>query len=217
MQTRYEQILEMIHNQTLAPGERIKEVDLSNALNTSRIPVREALKELEKDGVVEKISPRMTIVKPLDYEEMFNLSLCREEIEGLAAYQAAGRIQQGIVSIDTLKDIHAQTAHSMKQGDVAQFKDLGNQFHMHIAQLSGNQFALQILEKLYINFERYRRGRDADTERQHISYQEHGEIIDALEKMPPEYARNQMAYHIANAREMDGKQIQQNIFQQGKK
>ena len=208
MRTRYQQILEMIHNQTLAPGDRIKETDLSTTLNTSRIPVREAIKELEKDGVLEKVSPRITIVKPLSYEDMLNLSLCRERIEGLIAYQAAERIQNGTVNIDTLKEIHQQIADSIAGQDMAEFQRLDRLFHFHIAQLSGNHFAIQLLEKLYVNFERYRRSRKPSIERQNRAYKEHGDIIDTLEKMPPEYARNQMAHHIANAREIDGKQMQ---------
>ena len=148
MQTVYQQILEMINSQELASGQRIKETTLSQHLNISRIPLREALKELEKDGVIEKISPRITVVKTLNQEEMNNLSLCREEIEGLACHQARQRIQTGEVNTHKLREIHERIHQSIITQNFEEFIRSGYEFHRHIGELSGNSFIISIMNKL---------------------------------------------------------------------
>src|SRR5690606_27591384 len=91
----------------LAPGSRLREVDLAERLKVSRTPVREALKRLEADGLVTFVQARGLIVTELSPDQVVKLYAMRELVEGAAARFAAEAASKE--HIGTLETIYAET------------------------------------------------------------------------------------------------------------
>lgn len=87
-----EAIRQKIINQELKPGERIVEMDLAEEFRTSRGPVREALRQLEHEGVIEYTRNVGCTVKDLDLQESFEVYLIRVSYEILAVKYMSGKV-----------------------------------------------------------------------------------------------------------------------------
>ncbi len=98
----FEKIREDILNGMYNPGEKIVEAKLADELGVSRTPVREALKQLELDGLVENIPNRGVIVKGVTAQDIKDIYTIREAIEGIAAKWSVERMSQE--ELDSLKE-----------------------------------------------------------------------------------------------------------------
>src|SRR3954451_16460476 len=90
-----DRIRSRILNGKFLPGSRLVERDLAAEFQVSRSPVREALRNLDKEGLVEKLPTRGIIVKALTRREIFEIFDIREALEGMASRGAAQRIADG--------------------------------------------------------------------------------------------------------------------------
>ncbi|CAN5755599.1 GntR family transcriptional regulator [soil metagenome] len=90
-ETAYEQLRRDLLSDTIAPGTRMREVELAGRLNVSRTPVREALRRLESDGFVQRTSTGGLVATPTGPDDLGDIGLLRIEIDGLAARLAAAR------------------------------------------------------------------------------------------------------------------------------
>ena len=88
----YEELKAQILKGDIKPGTRMMEVELAEVLGVSRTPVREAIRKLEKEGLV-KIEPRRgAYASELSVKDMVDILEVRQSMEGLAAYYCAQRI-----------------------------------------------------------------------------------------------------------------------------
>lgn len=101
----YQQLLGEIRTGTLGPGARLTETDLARRLNISRTPVREAIRQLEADGLVIH-QPRVgATIRTLDYSEVMELYEIRTVLEGTAARLAArGASEVEIAELSAIND-----------------------------------------------------------------------------------------------------------------
>ena len=90
----YQELKQIILEGQVAPGKKLKEGDLAEALGISRTPVREAINRLEKEGLVEIFPQRGAFVVEFTEKDVFELFLIRENLEGLAARLAAEKISE---------------------------------------------------------------------------------------------------------------------------
>ena len=82
-------LLDAIHEQTLKPGERVREDEVSRMLGISRTPVRQALQKLQTRGLLRQAPGRGLVVAELDRQQVVELYAMRELLEGAAARLAA--------------------------------------------------------------------------------------------------------------------------------
>ena len=150
----YNHLREQILSGQIAPQQRLIETKIAQEIGTSRTPVREALHNLEVEGLIESI-PRVGYrVKCLNPTEVEEICAIRATIEGMAADWAMNKAPGKLVS--ELKENIAQSEKAIARGAVKAFVELDAQFHESIARLSGGQRLLEMAETLRRHMLRYR-------------------------------------------------------------
>src|SRR6267142_2118472 len=88
----YARLLDMLRERRLRPNDVINERHLARQLNVSRTPLREAIRRLEGEKILERQSSGTLVVKPISIEDFLYICQVRRLVEGEAARRAAGRI-----------------------------------------------------------------------------------------------------------------------------
>ncbi len=134
----YDRLHDAIRDGTYSPGDRIREEEVAKRLNLSRTPVREALRKLEVDGVVEH-RPRMgAVIRSLSHAEVVELYEMRLVLERTAAEMAAKHASDA--EIDELEDLNAALAGSVD--DPVAAARINQQFHRCIYLSVRNRFLI---------------------------------------------------------------------------
>ena len=149
--TVYQRLREQIVSGVYRAGDRLPEVALSTELAVSRTPVREALRRLESDGLV-RSSGRGVRVSAMSAATVRHAHAVRAALEALTAELAAGQQLAGRLAPAALADLEGKATHLEQvtaAGDLERAVDLNRQFHLRIAELSGNPIALEMLDRLW--------------------------------------------------------------------
>src|SRR5260221_3648519 len=88
----YGRLSDMLRSRNLQPNDLINERRLASELNVSRTPLREAIRRLEGEKILERQSSGTLIVKPISIEDFLYICQVRRLVEGEAARRATGRI-----------------------------------------------------------------------------------------------------------------------------
>ncbi len=150
----YSHVREQILNGHIGPHERLIETKIAREIGTSRTPVREALHNLEIEGLIESIPRVGYAVTPLSDEEAVEIWEIRTLIEGLAVRWAMAKAPQKLVR--ELKKNIALAEELVAQNELARFAELDAQFHEIIAKLSGGKRLLELSQTLRRHALRYR-------------------------------------------------------------
>ena len=143
----YDLLLDAIDCGDLAPGSRLREVEIANRFGISRTPVREALKRLEQQGLVTHEPHHGAVVTVLDYREIGELYLVREVLEGTAAGQAA--LHATDVEINVLQEmVELDRNHA---DDPVELMRRNKLFHRQIHLLARNRFLDDMLENMRVS------------------------------------------------------------------
>jgi GntR family transcriptional regulator, rspAB operon transcriptional repressor len=138
----------------LPPGGRIIEEEVAARYDVSRSPVRDALRRLEADGLVVRTDHRGARVTPISRPDLDDVYLCRIELEGLAAQQAAKRWQS------PSEDVFAQGLAAMraafKANDVRKYFIANVAFTDAVHRASGNATLQRLLKSIGKQALRYR-------------------------------------------------------------
>ena len=198
----------MIVTGELAPGERIVESDLAERLGVSRTPMREAIKTLVLDGLVDSPIHRGARVKPLELSEVDALFEVIAIVEALAAEQATRRIDPA--DLTDLLALHDRMHDFYEQGDRETYFELNTTIHERIVALAGNPILSDVHARLML---RARRGRylaifSADRWRQAVA--EHDALMAAMRDGDAEKAFDVWRAHLMNT----GEAVRQSISAQ---
>jgi len=135
----YHRLLAAIQEAEFGPGDRLRETDVAARLNLSRTPVREALRKLEADGIVEH-RPRIgAVIRALGHREVVELYEMRIVLERTAAQMAAKHASAA--EVDELAALNDQIAKTAE--DPAQAAALNQKFHRCIYLATRNRFLLE--------------------------------------------------------------------------
>jgi DNA-binding GntR family transcriptional regulator len=126
----------MILEGRYAPGERIAELDLCSAFNVSRTPLREALRVLASEGLVDLLPNRGARVVSLTLDEVRDLFGVMSVLNGYAGELAAGQL--GEAELDQMRDLHLRMIAAFEARDLAGYSGLNKKFHDIILIGSGN-------------------------------------------------------------------------------
>lgn len=141
-------IVEGIAKGILVPGQKVIEVELANRLQVSRVPVREALKILEAQGIVESRPHRGMRVVPFDktrIAQIYEARLCLEKIALRDAYTNTAN-RDGLLG--RLDDVIGQMELSLERGDLQGVTKADMAFHREICRASENDIVLILWETL---------------------------------------------------------------------
>lgn len=147
-----ERIRDEIMTGRIKPGERIRLITLEELLGISHIPIREALRRLEGEGLVENIPQRGAIATPLSLDEFGEIYDLRKLIEPTIAARALPIGRERLADIvAVLDEMHAIT----DEWHSAQFPVLHQQFHWLILEGGANRTIEQVLRQLWQTSQRY--------------------------------------------------------------
>lgn len=180
-----------------AAGERFVERSLTERLQVSRTPIREAIKRLEQEGLVVCYPHRGCFVRSPSYDEARQAYEMRRVAEGVAGELAATRATE--TELQTIKDLVRATRIRLEAGDREELLLRNDEFH-HLQVLSAkNTFLEQHLKTLwaYVDLVRSRWWIEAD--RALATQREHEAIVDALLARDPVLARERNVAHVDNA------------------
>jgi DNA-binding GntR family transcriptional regulator len=193
----YESVRERILSGELQGGQRLKERDISDALNVSRIPVREALQLLEASGFVRVIPRRGAIVNELterDVDELFDV---RESLEPLAARLAAEK--SAPESLAVLERVLQESRSAVEAGDGVRLARSNLEFHAAVVRAADNRLLETlmrgILERMAWVF---RTTADRDMR---VQCAEHENLVSAIRAGRVELAGSLAYAHVASGRE----------------
>jgi DNA-binding GntR family transcriptional regulator len=145
----YRDIRRLIVTLELAPGAVISEPDLQERLGMGRTPIREALRRLANEHLVEVYPRRGMFVAALDTRDLTAISELREELEPFAARLAAERrTNEDIEVIEALLDAMTATGHSPDMRDLI---ELDQRVHHHVYRCAHNEYLRAVLEQHYMH------------------------------------------------------------------
>jgi DNA-binding GntR family transcriptional regulator len=198
-ETAYAVIRTRILSGDFSRGERLREEELAQLAGVSRTPIREALRRLDAEGLVEFLPNRGASVTAWTEQELDSLYEARALMEGYAAGQAAKRISEE--ALDRLAELSRQMWElDTGSGSADEMTRLNNEFHRIIAAASGNSHLESQVRGLTDAVLVYRTFRHYTPERLMASKFYHDEIVAALRARDGAWASAIIRAHILAAR-----------------
>lgn len=195
-------IRENILSGKYATDEELKEKSIGEELGVSRTPVREALRQLELEGLVTIIPNKGAYVVGISQKDIRDIYEIRSRLEGLCARWAAEHITKE--QLDELEEnIYLSDFHSAK-GNSEQVVELDNKFHEILYNASGSKELRHVLLDFHHYVQRVRKITLAVQERAVSSNEEHRKIVEALKEHNAEESEKLANEHMMNTiRNMD--------------
>lgn len=181
------------------PGMRLKVQDLATRYAVSINPVREALQQLQGEGLIEIIPNRGASVRVITRKLIEDLADIREAMDGILAARATPLIRPE--HLEHLRHLNGDLTVARSHGENAQTAKMSSDFHEYIGEIAGNEQALRLRRNHFDIFRLIRTrygfvpGRAADVAR------EHEEIIRALESGDSRRAEEAARHHAWKSRE----------------
>lgn len=191
------QIRRMILDGQLAPGERLHQDRLAELLNVSRMPVREAIRQLASEGLVTIVAHRGAFVASLDPDEIRELYQVRSALECLAVRQSVPHI--GDETIADLEQLLEQMRALEHEGNEESTIALDREFHERLMAPARMDYLLGLIRQSRQKTEAFRRAHTYIPGRSHISNQEHAQILQAVSARDAAQAERLIDEHLTNA------------------
>ncbi len=196
----FEQLERDILSGKYARGELLTELRLSEELGVSRTPIREAIRRLEQEHILEEAGRGVTVVG-ISRQDMLDMYEIRIRIEGLAAEWAAVRISDEELS-QIRETLELQRYYTEKGGSHSdQIKNLDSQFHELVYRACGSRALTDTLIGLHKKMTKFRMASVSKQSRALQSVEEHEAILAALSAHDAEAAGEAMTAHVVNARD----------------
>jgi DNA-binding GntR family transcriptional regulator len=151
----YGEVKAMILENRVHGGEHLLEDDLARALGMSRTPLREALVQLQTEGLVAIVPRRGIRVVPLTVDDMREVHDLMTWLESQAAFTLAARPDRD-AAVKALRQINAEMRRALAAGDIAAWAQANDRFHARLVASAGNGRLVRICEVLLDQSQRVR-------------------------------------------------------------
>jgi DNA-binding GntR family transcriptional regulator len=193
----YDEIRRLILEREIPVDEPISERGLSERLGLGRTPVREALKDLERDGLIEVSPGRGTFVRRLSLSQLREIYEVRMGVEGIAAFLAASRgPTQRLLGFEEQFEALLQEP----EADLLAIQKVGWAFHDSIYEVAGNgelsRMNAGLRDQIGLTMDL---PREHDPSRVRATIGEHLKILRAIKERDPEAAQRAIWEHLSNA------------------
>ncbi|MBR2382383.1 MAG: GntR family transcriptional regulator [Anaerotignum sp.] len=179
----------------LVPGERLMENQLADKLGVSRTPVREALRMLELENLVELVPRKGAQVLDMSEKDIVNILEVRSALEGLATSVACKKMTKE--DLQQLKNMEVDFEKAVAENDVEHFVDIDEDFHDLIFAATENDKLINIFRNLRIQLYRYRMAQAKNNETSMSTIvAHHRSIIRAIENHDSEEGASIAQGHI---------------------
>ena len=195
-----DQIFEELEKNILAGiysrGELFTESKLSEMLGVSRTPIREALRRLEQEHLIE-LSTKGAKIIGISKSDILDMYEIRLRIEGLASKRVAETIDEAGKK-ELLDIIELQEFYTAKK-DADNIKNMDSKFHEAVYRLCGSTALFEVLHLLHRKVTKYRKASIQNSDRAFQSVKEHREIFDAIISGDGDLAEKITTMHVKNA------------------
>ena len=193
----FSQLQNDILNGLYQPGESLIETKLSEELGVSRTPIREAIRQLELEGLVQSIPNKGAIVKGISAKDIEDIYTIRMLIEGLAARWATEKITPG--ELKELKDAAELEEFYTRKNDLIHLLQLDTRFHDIIFKASKSKPLMHTLSTFHHYVQRARSISLNSPDRAQKALEEHKAILKAIEERDADKAERLTTEHVRNA------------------
>ncbi|MET9917544.1 GntR family transcriptional regulator [Streptomyces sp. NPDC006435] len=192
----YELLRQAVVEGDLAPNDRVVESEIARRLGVSQAPVREAVKQLAREGLLMHIPRRGHFVVEISSKDAEYARQVREPLERLAARLAAENLTEE--HLEELDGLVERMRTAAADNDVSSFRDADIEFHTTVGRISGNPFLARMWEVLEPNLRALRAISDPlfEGDRQAMA-DEHGRLVNLLRAGDPDRAADAFADHAA--------------------
>jgi DNA-binding GntR family transcriptional regulator len=186
-----------IYDGQFVDNEELNQVELAEFFGVSRVPVREALRQLQAEGLVQNIAHHRTVVSGMTLPQILEAVEMRAALEAHLLRKAAKRLDGA--DIRRLRQICEETSKIKDYGSRWVLKNW--EFHRALYGRSDSPAIIDAVERIQLKIERYTR-RTGSKERLRQAAAEHRQILAAIEKKDVEQASALLEEHILNAGEV---------------
>jgi len=197
-----ERLRERILSGDAAPGTRLIETEIATEMQVSRAPVREALRLLAQEGLVETFSHRGTVVVGVPEDEIASIYELRGMIEARATVRAFRHVTEA--DLELLAGLAAQMDAALARGDIDRVAELDLAFHGRIVELSRMQLMRHIWSSLggFVRLRTFQRLDRPGQEARSVAgsgVATHEDLIEALRVKDADRARRLAFDHVVRA------------------
>jgi DNA-binding GntR family transcriptional regulator len=187
-------IRDLIIEGQLAPGTRIYETQLGQSLGVSRTPLREALKTLASEGLIELATARGAVVKRFSEKEVRDMLDVLAVLEACAARLACERASDA--EIAGMRELHDRMTGFFEAGNRLEYYKLNQDFHSGILRLSGNAALQSAHLAIQARLKRIRYIGNSEPRKWNDAMSEHEEMVRRLEARDAEGLAAILALHM---------------------
>ncbi len=178
-------------------GEELREIALAKEIGVSRTPVREALRQLELEGLVSIVPNKGAYVTGITLKDVKDIYEMRASLEGLCAVKATKNATEE--TLNELESIVDLSEFYCAKGKIDKVLELDNQFHQNIYEAADSKQLRRTLTDFHHYLERMRKTTLTDIDRALKSNEEHRAIVNAMKENDAQKASSLASLHIANA------------------
>jgi len=189
-------IREMIRTGALNKGDRLLEKELCATLGISRTPLREALRSLAAEGLINIIPHRGAYVTKPSIQEIREMFEVMSLLEGYCAGKAAEYMPSDY--LETLENLHKDLERHYQKRDAKSYLAVNHQLHRTVQEAAGNKILCEMIDSLRDKVLLYRHRQLYLPNRFDASIHEHRELIEAFRNHDPRKAEEAMKGHLMN-------------------
>ena len=195
----YDVLKKAIITGEIPAGERIVETDYADRLHISRTPLREALRKLERDGLVEYVMRRGVVVHAFTTEDVEQIYTIRNALEMLTL--AAIMENATAEDIEELREYLGRMDVLQEKDDVESLSPLAREFHTRLTAISRKNRILRVIEGQDEYIRRFSSMAIHQENRRPTAHEEHHKLVDLLEERDLAGFESLMRHHIERSKE----------------
>lgn len=195
MNGAYSKLFDRIISGDFQPGDHLREQDIADELGVSRTPVREAVRQLVEDGLVDFVPKRGARVVGFtvdDVEEIYDIRLSLELL--------ALKYAEQLISLQRLKEIRADIVAAAASDDCPVHEDIDTRLHNYIIETSGKRRIISILNRMLRLVQNFRSLGFREEAVRRLATEEHLAFVDALSTRDSERAQATLKNHIERSK-----------------
>ena len=195
----YETLKHAIITGELPAGSRIVETDYAERMHISRTPLREALRKLERDGLVEYMLRRGVVVRAFTLADVEEIYTIRNALEMLTLPAIVANATEN--DIQNLREILAEMDVLEAQSDINALSPQARSFHTALTAISGQKRIIRAIDGQDEYITRFSALSIAKEDRRHAAHMEHHELVNLVEKRDLEGFEQLMRKHIERSKQ----------------
>lgn len=196
--TLHQQVVEIIRDiidtGELKLGQKIDEVQLSQSFGVSRTPIREALRILNNQGIVDLVPHKGAFIRQFSIKEIDDMFQVMAILEGMCAELAAAKMTPA--DLKKIEKLHKDLERNYKANDHKAYKKTNSILHALIQEIAGNAAINEVIAGLRQKILLFRFRQLYEPERFKKSIREHRVLLDALKQKDSKKAKEAMQKHL---------------------